>query len=179
MGPSDNEVDLYGHEYGHSLFKDLKDGSGHPVFTASGSFIEFVADFVGITSEDMRLRWLHPNAPSPRTDFEIASQNLTIKWASGGCSLINTNNHRLALGRGVYEGWEQLTTRTLVPRDELFRAWQQNILYALFFTTDVYPTATDFVGAMVAMNVPPALSPGPYPTPNTVLGPALQGLGCF
>lgn len=179
MSPSDNTVDLYGHEYGHSLFKDLKIGSGHPIFSKSGSFIEFVADFIGISSEDMRLRWLYPNAPSPRTDFKIASSNLVIDWPTGACSTVNTNNHRTALGKGLYDGWNQLKQRPTVPRDILFRSWRLTAQYALYFATDMFPTATDFVGAMVSMTTPPSLTVGPYPSPNTVLAPKLVALGCF
>ncbi|MFO0600615.1 MAG: hypothetical protein U0228_35230 [Myxococcaceae bacterium] len=179
FGIGDVSIDLYGHEYGHSAFKDLKMGGG-AVTTKSGAFVEFFADFVGITTEDLRLRWLDPNPKGSRTDFQIhsVSNGSTIDWPTATCQPVFVSSERGALGRGMYEGWRSLNL-TPAARDVLFRAWRLTAINALYYATDFFPTGLDFVAAMLSMQPPNQLVFNPYPYPNAHLASALISTGCW
>lgn len=179
LGVGDVSIDLYGHEYGHSVFKDLKSGGGS-VTSKPGAFVEFFSDYIGITTEDLRLRWLDPNPKGVRTDFQIysPSNGSTVNWPASTCQPVFVSSERGALGRGVYEGWLTLNL-TPAARDVLFRAWRLTVMSAVYYATDFFPIGLDFVAAMVSMQPPNQLVFNPYPYPNAQLASALLATGCW
>jgi hypothetical protein len=181
FGIGDEQVDLFGHEFGHSALKDLKT-SAHLPTTLPGVLVEAMADYFGIVSEDLRLLNIDRNPQAPRTDFRIVapSSGATIDWRYGTCVPVLPSSQRGVLGHGFYQGWKLLVPGTPgAGRDGLFRAWRLTILNAFYYTTDSFPVGLDMVAALLAMTPRSQFVYSTYPYPNATIAAGLLASGCW